>query len=138
MLFRSESTVSGGTAVSITAATRVFCIGDYWDSYGGLAIAGDIEEVTLANVTASAANWVAYSSGAVRSCILSSCQVQPSGFGVIWPAANIPSAGLLIDGCHFNRASGAIWSGFSEVTARVNVKAVSHAAGLESETPIVP
>ena len=139
-LWLSNCSLDANTeCVNVTLGSRFHATAGLWVAGGdGLVIDGDVDELTLLGVTADVTDFVDYNAGTVRSCILSSCQATPSAFGVVWPAANIPSAGLLIDGCHFSQNTAALFNGFSAASARVNVKAVTHQVGLQTETAIVP
>jgi hypothetical protein len=128
-----------GYSVEVLGGKRLHCNGGLWgDSFAALYIDGNIDTVQVSGVQDQATDYfVYYDSGTVRVAHFDNCTNDTSGAtGIRWPAASMPSDGLLVVGCSFNVA--APFNGFTPASARVNVKACLNNAGLYTETAIVP
>lgn len=121
---------------------QLSALGGYWTTdagagYGYRHSGNTAKGILLANILAEDMGaFVHRASGTASSVTISGCTTISSTWGVNWPAASIPTQGMLIVGSAFN--SVAPLNGFTEASARVNVKACLGSAGLLSETPIVP
>lgn len=145
MLYCSLDAAS--VCVGIDVALRLKCIGCRWqDATAGLSIDGNASILELDGVvtTGLTGNFLTYTAGTVDSCIIRGCQSVQTGGGTVainWPAANIPTYGLLVVGNHFS-FTAAPWNGHTPASARVNYKANSYwdgaLGGLLTETAIVP
>lgn len=80
---------------------------------------------------------ILYANNTVNRVTITDCDFFDCNIAIDWPAANTPADGLCIHGCLFNNST-TVFSGFTENTARVNVKCCSQNGGLVSETAIVP
>lgn len=115
--------------------TLINCTGDSSENRPSfLRIAGTCGEMLLSccHMGAHSDAAIQYVSGAVGFASVMGCTAYIGG-GISWPAANIPSRGLMVLGCNFSGG----FDGFTETDARVNVKACSDNSGLLAETPIV-
>jgi hypothetical protein len=122
-----------GYAVEVTLGDRLQVIGGLWAAYAALHIDGAIRLIQVCALQDRSTDYfVYYSSGAVESCIFTACTAEHD---IRWPAADIPSDGLLIVATAI--AAATPWNGFTAASARVNVKACTNSAGLEAETAIV-
>ena len=123
--------------ISGNSETLVWVGGWIKNLNAGVKVDADITALHLNGVSCSSGSaLLEYVSGAVERVSVINCQAT-SFDGVIWAAASIPSLGLTLGHNIWDNAGDA-YSGFTELTARVNSKGDVDSAGLKSETPIVP
>jgi hypothetical protein len=131
-----------GAAVLITTLSRLIAQGGYWRGNtttvgNGLQVAGNVGSFVLSAIHIRALNAaVRWTAGTVDHAMLIGIDASSVSTGVTWPAANMPFKALAIVGGAYIGATA--FDGFSSGTARVNIKACIQAAGLASETAIVP
>ncbi len=142
---------ANGTCIEILAASGLAFIGGKWstdfNSRGdGLVINGNItgglqivgvsgDDISSSDISGEA--FVRYTSGTVRRATMTDCNTTTTvSTSINWPSANIPTLGLSIVGCMWDDPTP--YAGFTELDARVNVKANMDQGGQMSETPIVP
>lgn len=107
----------------------------------GVSIAGNITGgLQVIGVAAdNLDDFVQWTAGTVNRAMVANCDGSNTvTTGIDWPAANIPTNGLLELGNQFNVASGSAYQNHTAATARVNRKCSSHSGGLSTETAIVP
>lgn len=133
-----ECAVSAGTrCVSVRGQRLVVVGGCLVDASAGVFVSSDIGKLVMVGTCVkNCTTGVQYSAGAVRSALIDAVQIDGQT-GIDWAAASVPALGMAIVGCEFD-CSVADFSGFTAASARVNVKACHNAAGLMSETAIVP
>lgn len=137
--------------IHVLEASSLQVIGGQWRTQAaargnGLNIAGNIpgglqvigvagEDISTSDGSGEA--FIKYTSGLVNRATVQGCNTASTvSTAINWPAANIPTCGLLVVGNTWNDATPYV--GFVSTDARVNVKANSNSAGLMTETAIVP
>lgn len=129
-----------GSCVRSTEAELLGVIGGEWSgALYGLEINGDLHHVRMVSTVSLATvnTFVRHIGGACESCDLQACIVQTSATGVHWPAVDLPSFNLGIEGCTFD--TPAAISGFTELDLRATLRGnYDVAVGAMNETPIVP
>jgi hypothetical protein len=135
----------------VLEASTLQVIGGQWRTQGaargnGININGDIpgglqligvagEDISTSDGSGEA--FIKYTSGLVNRATVANCNTASTvSTAINWPAANIPTAGLVVVGNTWNDATPYV--GFVSTDARVNVKANLNSAGLMTETAIVP
>lgn len=106
------------------------------DVPGGLQVLGVAgEDISTSDPSGEA--FIKYTSGTVNRATVMGCNTSNTvSTAINWPAASIPTAGLVVVGNTWNDPTPYV--GFVSTDARVNVKANLSSAGLMTETAIVP
>ena len=106
----------------------------------GVALVGDPDHCSInGNEFTVMDTGVSVTAAGMQDLRIQSNDFNTMTFGIAMPApANTPAGGLSLVGNSFSSISGANFSGFTHASAKVNSKANLGAAGLLSETPIVP
>ncbi len=126
------------TVFDVQASSGLFIQGGRMDNFtDGVAINGSMSTLAIADMEfENGQDGIDYNAGTVnRASVIGTTCVNMTEM-IRWAAASIPTLGLNLVGNTWNIASPL--SGFTEASARVNLKACVDSSGQMSETAIVP